>query len=604
MSKIRVLDEHLTNMIAAGEVVERPAGIIKELIENSIDAQSSSIEVRVKEGGMELIEVSDDGHGMGKEDLLQAFERHSTSKIHSKEDLNAIASFGFRGEALPSIASVTRVLASSHDGQEGHMIDIDNGRKLDFSRFARNKGTTISVKHLFLKTPARLKYIKSINYENSIILDIVQKFAIGNPHISFSLFSDDKLSFRSFGNGDITDVFARIHGSFIARDCIEFSNDNYDFEINGVMALPQHTRSNRYGIWVYINNRMIRLPKAQKAVLEAYRRHIPNGRYPIVMINIQVDAQLVDVNVHPSKWEVRLSKDDVLVELIIKTIEEALGHSMRPQRIKIKESIPQQADFKEFLANSVSDKVIEQVSKTITEEEPDYVPEYPLKETIEDKTILIEEELKQPILGEQEVESIEETKESYSIETLTVLSQMSGKYILAQGDLGLYIIDQHAAMERVRYEYFQKKLLDKKTPVQEFLIPLIIEGRRVSTDDLTKINTVFQDYQIELEVLDHDTLVVRSHPLWIKEKEVKEFVNQVLDLIENNRNIREETLRQDTLATLACHSSVRFNEYMSMDEMIALVEDLRRCEQGYHCPHGRPTFITVEHDQLIKEFKR
>lgn len=592
MSKIRVLDEHLTNMIAAGEVVERPAGIIKELVENSIDAHAKHIEIRVKQGGMELIEVSDDGEGMGKDDLVRAFDRHSTSKIHDTQDLNEISTFGFRGEALPSIASVTRVVASSHQGDEGHVIDIDNGKQLEFKRFARNQGTTISVKHLFLKTPARLKHIKNTNYESSIIIDIVQKFAIGNPHISFTLHTDDKLSFRSYGRGDQSDVFHRIYGSHISTDSIEFSERNYDFKISGVMALPQHTRSNRYAIWLYINDRMIRLPKAQKAVVDAYRRHIPHDRYPIVVMNIEVDPQLVDVNVHPSKWEIRLSKDDVLIELILNTLEGMLNEKMRPQKIVFKpKEVVEQQDFKDWL--------IEKVPMPIIKEEPVTFDDIVSIE----ENIIIDDRVETNI--EEHVEtSVEEPVFVSRIEPLTVLSQMSGKYILAQGDLGLYIVDQHAAMERVRYEYFQNKLLNHQTPVQDLLIPMVFEGRKAIMEEVDQINDTFKEFQILLEAMDDSALVLRSVPLWIKENEISEFVNEILDMFEDKRNIRKESLRQNVLATLACHSSVRFNEYMSMDEMVQLIDQLRECAQPFHCPHGRPTFITVEHDQLIKEFKR
>ena len=599
MNKIKVLNEHLTNMIAAGEVVERPAGIIKELVENSIDAQAKHIEIRVKQGGMELIEVSDDGEGMSKDDLRHAFERHSTSKIHETEDLNAIKTFGFRGEALPSIASVTRVVASSHQGDEGHVIDIDNGVILDFKRIARNQGTTLSVKHLFLKTPARLKHIKNTAYESSIITDIVQKFAVANPKIAFTLHIDDKLTFRTYGRNDVSDVFHRVYGSHVSRDLIEFEGSNYDFIIQGIMALPQHTRSNRYAIWIYINNRMIRLSKAQKAIADAYRRHIPHDRYPIVVLNIITDPQLVDVNVHPSKWEIRLSKEEVLIELILNTLESALESKMRPQKIVLKpKEVVEQQDFKSWLIDSetVSDEKILFTEKTKFDEVDIHIP------TLK----VVENEIEPPVFDNVTVASEIEPPElnHERIEPLIVLSQLSGKYILAQGDLGLYIIDQHAAMERVRYEYFQSKILDKAVSVQDLLFPILFEGRGNLVSRLDEINVVLKDFQMSLDQMDDSTFVLRSVPLWIKENELDEFMNTILDMFLDNRTIRMESMRQNVIATLACHSSVRFNEYMSMDAMVELVDQLRKCTQPFHCPHGRPTFITVEHDQLLKEFKR
>ena len=600
MSKIKVLDDHLTNMIAAGEVVERPAGIIKELIENSIDANASEIEIRIEEGGMNLIEVKDNGDGMGKDDLVLAFNRHSTSKISTANDLNAISSFGFRGEALPSIASVTHLSATSHDGSAGHVIEFNHGERIHFARIARNKGTSIRINQLFLKTPARLKHIKSIQYETSIITDTIQKFSLAHPDIAFSFYNENKLNFRSFGNGDLKEAFHRIYGNAISKDSIEFETSNYDFKISGVMALPMHSRSNRNAINLFINDRMIRFPKVQRAVSDAYRRHMPSDRFPIVVMNIEVDPQLVDVNVHPSKWEVRLSKDKVLIELILNYFESRLSEEMRPQRMVFKEKeIVEQQSFKEDLLNErIFPAEVEEASalpasfSSFERKEENELPQ------VDKETSFIEVET----LKEEIIEKVE--SESGKIEPLKVLSQMSGKYILAQGDLGLYIIDQHAAMERIRYEYYQDRLLDQNHPEQMLLMPHVIEGRKSLVGRIDEVNAVLKQFQIELDVLDEDSLILRSMPMWMKEKELNEFLTEVLDGFEDEKNISEEDFRSLGLATLACHSSVRFNEYLSMPEMIALVEDLRACRQAYHCPHGRPTFLSVEHTQLIKEFKR
>ena len=610
MSKIRVLNDHLTNMIAAGEVVERPAGIIKELVENSIDAGASNIIIRVKEAGMSLIEVSDDGEGMLPEDLLQAFQRHSTSKIHDKDDLNAIKSFGFRGEALPSIASVTNTHASSktQDGT-GYFLEIDNGKVIDKGAYARNQGTTMTIKNLFLKTPARLKYIKSIRYENSIIIDTIQKFALGQSNISFTLISDERESYRSIGNGDIFNVFARMYGSTVAKDSMTFEESNFDFKIEGVMALPMHSRANRNAIILYINNRMIRFPKVQNAIINGYRRHMPSDRFPIVVMNITVDPQLVDVNVHPSKWEIRLSKEDVLQALIIDRFETLLADHMKPQTIlsKPKEHVEQldmleplidkQAYIKESVfkpANFSSDSLLE---KEETQQADIIIPE-PIVSTTE-QSIEVEEK----IVEAAHEEAIEISK-SVSIEPLKVLSQFAGNYILAQADSGLYIIDQHAAMERIRYEYYQELLLNHQYDHQPLLIPLLFQGRRGLVERVDEVNDHLEQFQLKLDVLGDDTFALREYPLWIKEKELSHFIDIVLDGFESEVIMDKESLRQNVLATLACHSSVRFNEYLSMAEMEQLVEDLRSCQQGYHCPHGRPTFLTLEHSFLLKEFKR
>lgn len=611
MNKIRQLDTHLTNMIAAGEVVERPAGIVKELVENAIDASSTHIEIRVKEGGMESIEVSDNGEGMSGEDLFQAFERHSTSKIRTTQDLNAILSFGFRGEALPSIASVSIVEAITNDDDNGHRLLIDNGKKHALEKAARNRGTTIRVHNLFLKTPARLKHIKNVSYENSIIQDTIQKFAMGHPDIAFSLYSDEKLTFRSYGRNDVADVFHRIYGS-ISQDTIQYEAENYDFKIEGIMAKPQHNRSNRYSIWLYINDRMIRYPKAQKAIADSFRRHMPTDRYPIVVMKITVDPHLVDVNVHPSKWEIRLSKEQQLLELIQSHLEEKLTEGVHAQKInfKPKESAVQQDFLKSF--DIIQEQEAQKpIAKTFPsgDVEPIIVHEESEPyETIEIEPEIIEQSVSEDInfSNEEDLkpEDISIDEKTESIEPLTVLAQMSGKYILAQGDSGLYIVDQHAAMERIRYEYYQDQLLNKTYNQQDLLIPLLIEGYSSLINRLEEVNHILSAFQMNLEPFGEDTMVLRSIPTWIKDNEVKGFIESILDMIQDERTVREEDLRRRAIATLACHSSVRFNEYLSMSEMEALIASLRACRQPLHCPHGRPTLIVVEHSQLIREFNR
>lgn len=614
--KIKVLDDHLTNMIAAGEVVERPAGIIKELIENAIDAHASHISVHIKDGGMSLIEVSDNGEGMDPVDLKQAFQRHSTSKIHDKNDLGAIKSFGFRGEALPSIASVTHTFAHSKtQDTEGWFVDIDNGRIMDEGAHARNLGTTISVQDLFLKTPARLKYIKSIRYENSIILDTVQKFALGHPDIAFNLFSDGKEVYRSLGNGSLFDVFARIYGSRVAGESLEFKESNFDFEIEGVMALPMHSRASRNAIILYVNNRMIRFPKVQNAIIKGYRRHMASDRFPMVVMNIIVDPQLVDVNVHPSKWEIRLSKEDVLQELIIDSFERLLSEHMRPQRINdiAKEKVEQLDILEPLIDNQAympqSEPVVSVSSANEIEEAAIVAPIFKsvdnspsIDDVFEAFSTPLESKVPEVGIKEETIEASIERKPS--IEPLRVLSQFSGKYILAQGDEGLYIIDQHAAMERIRYEYYQNMLLEHQYSTQTLLVPLIFEGRQILIEQIYDVNQYLAQFQIHLDIFGEDALALREYPLWIKEKEVFEFVDLMLDEFQNESQSDKESIRENALATLACHSSVRFNEYLSHAEMEKLVSDLRACEQGYHCPHGRPTFVLVDHAFLLKEFKR
>lgn len=588
------MDTQLANMIAAGEVVERPSGIVKELVENALDANASDIQVEIVEGGMQEIRVIDNGDGMNKEDLQNAFQRHSTSKIHNVMDLNQIQTFGFRGEALPSIASVSEIMMQSNDGQESHQIMIDNGKVLAVDVFARNKGTTISVAHLFSKVPARLKYIKNPKYETSIVVDIIQKFAMAHPNISFSLKDENKVLFKSYGKGQLHDVFYRVFGREVASNPLSLEFENIDFKVSLLLAQPEHTRSNRHSMWIYINNRMVRHARIQNAIVEGYRRHIPSDRYPIGVIKIEVDPQLVDVNVHPSKWEIRLSKETDLIALIIDQIESSLTQKTKAKRIKV-----------ETEQTSILNELLNQPVLPVIEKPEEKSPVYEELHHEEAPSVLEVEE----VTFESEPVEIESTAEPIpvekpKIEPLKVLSQFSGKYILAQGEQGLYIIDQHAAMERVRYEYFQNKLLNQNKGTQPLLIPLILEGRSTLIHREQEVKEAFDALHMNIEILDDDAFVIRERPLWMKESELLEFSNKTLDYLEDHKTIREEDFRNHSLATLACHSSVRFNEYMSQIEMESLVEQLRVAEQPFHCPHGRPTFMIIEHGDLIKGFLR
>lgn len=597
MSRIKVLNTHLTNMIAAGEVVERPAGIIKELIENALDAQATQIEVTFKEGGMEYLQVSDNGIGMSRDDLKNAFQRHSTSKIFKEDDLLNISTFGFRGEALPSIASVSTVIARSNDGYESNEIILNNGKTESIGPAPRNKGTSIEVMDLFLHVPARLKHIKNIHYEAAIILDIVQKFALGNPEISFTLYNNDKKTFQSLGNGSYDDVYFQIYGSNVSSESYYYERENYDFKINGIYTLPNHNRANRYSIWLYVNNRMIRYPKALNTILDAYRRHLPPGRFPMMMMNIETDPSLVDVNVHPSKWEIRLAQEESLVTLINETISDLLIKDMKAPKVSLQS--PEQVHFEKELLDIQNKEKMKVVEKNLIKEYQQALK----KERQEEYSTNKEEKRIDDIYKEiQKVNQLKDVEET--IEPITVLSQMSGKYILGQGSEGLYIIDQHAAMERIRYEYYQNKLLNKQVPQQDLLVPILIEGRKSLIPQIDSINETLSQFQIVLEEFGEDTLIVRSLPQWVVDDNPQMFVEDILDFYETGLKVREEDVKRDVLATLACHSSVRFNEYLSQQEMEKIVSDLRQCEQPFHCPHGRPTFLRITHKQLIKEFKR
>lgn len=362
MAKIQQLDAHLTNMIAAGEVVERPMGVIKELVENALDAQATRIEVNINQGGTELMEVIDNGIGMDREDACLCFERHATSKIKTTEDLWAIHTLGFRGEALPSIASVSNLTLLTNNGEDSTRVEIRYGQRQSARPYPCNQGTQITVSGLFQKTPARLKHLKSIPYETSLILDVIQKFALSYPQVAFRLVHDGKEVFRSAGSGSLLEVMAIIYGRDLARQCIEVEGQDFDYTVRGLMALPSQTRASRNYMTVFINRRMIRSYRIQKAILEAYKNYIPQDRYPIVVLDIEMDSHLCDVNVHPSKWEIRLSKEQQLEFLIRDTLTRTLReHMQAPEVMRIdtpREKVEMPQLF-EVPAESVKDQVRE-----------------------------------------------------------------------------------------------------------------------------------------------------------------------------------------------------------------------------------------------------
>lgn len=643
MANIQRLDAHLTNMIAAGEVVERPMGVIKELVENSIDAKATRIEVQIEQGGTQLMEVTDNGVGMDKEDACLAFERHATSKIKTTDDLWCIHSLGFRGEALPSIASVSNLMMLTNNGSDSTRIEIRYGQREIARPFPSNQGTQISVRGLFQKTPARLKHLKSIPYETSLIQDLMQKFALSYPTISFRLIHDGKELFRSSGNGNLLEVMSVVYGRDLAKQCIEIKAKDYDYTIQGLIALPAQNRASRNYMTVFVNERMIRSYRIQKAILDSYKDYIPQDRYPIAVLDVRMDSKLCDVNVHPSKWEIRLSKEQQLEHLIRETLNVALREHMMAPEVNLsygqekKEKVEMTRLFEsEHLVQepvqtyttttetnesiSVTEKVnqekLDQVShkpNIIMTSKPVVQPisypkgtghSRPVQHEIKEEPQLAEkkqvEVITEDLPNQEEISAV--TKQKFP--AMQVLAQMHGRYILAQDEEALYIVDQHAAQERVHFEEVEKNFLEQNPTMQDLLVPIILEASQTLAHRLDEVNEVLAAFHIELENFGQNSLVCRSLPVWMRELDEQAFLQDLVDLWKDEKEVRPQDLRRDRLATMACHHSIRFNRILSLEEMQQVIEQLANCVQPYHCPHGRPTFISITEKQLIKEFHR
>lgn len=670
MGRIHQLDEHLRNMIAAGEVVERPAGVVKELVENAVDAKATRIEVQITQGGIDSIVIIDDGIGMDAEDAKLAFERHATSKLKEEADLWNIHTMGFRGEALPSIAAVSQVTLKTNNGTEATEVMINFGEKQAARATAAPQGTMIEVRNLFQKTPARFKHLKSPQYEFSLILDMIQKFALAHPEIAFYLSHDGKTAFQSKGNDRLQEVMMQIYGRDVAKGAIAIDASDYDYHISGFAAQPQHHRATKYYMTLFVNQRMIRSYHLQKAIIDAFHAYMPKDRYPIAVLNIEMDTQLVDVNVHPSKWEIRLSKEKQLEKLLYQAIDAALKSKLQivqadlpkpkekkpeitkleftyardPQLTKLHQEVnegftnPKELpplDFAEISAKMkepITQKmpkapVVEMKKQTEAEveDQPITYPQYSRsnmkkveysekKEAISlDENVISQSESKVSD-QETEVKTAQAPKETMKQEgakpqneclpSMQVIGQFHQSYILAQGEAGLYIIDQHAAQERYHFEVIKQQILSGNNDTQPMLIPISLEVDSRVKVRLNELNEAMSALGIQLEEFGNNALILRDLPTWMQQLNEEEFLQDLIDQWLKNEDIDESKLRHLAIATMACHSSIRFHRSLTHAEMQQVIDDLGKCEQPFHCPHGRPTFICITDEQLTKQFLR
>lgn len=672
MGRINRLDEHLSNMIAAGEVVERPSGVVKELVENCIDAQAKRIEIQITQGGIDSILITDDGIGMDAQDASIAFERHATSKIKEENDLWNIHTMGFRGEALPSIAAVSHIILRTNNGSESTEVEISYGKMIAARPTGTPQGTSIEVKNLFQKTPARFKHLKSPQYEFSLISDIVQKFALAHPEISFYLSHDGKQIFQTKGSNNLQEVLMQIYGRDIAKSAIAIDHKDYDYHITGYAVQPHFNRATKYYMVLFINGRMIRNYHLQKAVIDAYSPYMPKDRYPIVVLNMDMDAQLVDVNVHPSKWEIRLSKEKQLEKLVYTALDTALKKELQVVQAEVKKEkekleIPsleftyQRPDDIQNLHTEVNESFVkpkelpaldfDALRKEMQEPVPEKLKIQREKQVRNDQEYMVEDSgITYPQISRPHIEKVEYSDEKGAIsvyrttisqkkiepkaevlqekvsETIVteevpapqdkpaplnealpqmeVIGQFHNSYILAQGEGGLYIIDQHAAQERYHFEVIKKKILSGNNDVQPLLIPISLEASTAAIAQLDAINESFKSLGITLEIFGDTTLVVRQLPTWMQDIEEAAFLQDMIDVWMKDQEVNEEKLRHLAISTMACHSSIRFHRSLTMEEMKQVIVDLGKCEQPFHCPHGRPTFICMSDKQLIKEFLR
>lgn len=578
---IKVLSTELANQIAAGEVIERPASVIKELVENSIDANAKSIKIHVYEAGRKLIIVDDDGDGISKKDVLLAFKRHATSKIIDEHMLFRIATLGFRGEALPSIASIANVtLETAFADEVGTKVSFENGEQINIDA-PKRKGTKVTVSELFYNTPARLKHLKLDYTENAVTLDVVTKIALAHPEISFSLSFDDRERFMTSGRNDLQETILNVYGLNTAKNIIPINVTTTDFKISGFLGNTELVRANRYAIITNLNGRNVYMPKIQAAIIDAYHGFIAPSRYPFVVLNIESEPSLVDVNVHPSKKEVRLSKEQELINALLQNIPLALT---TPTFVATKTS--------EEPVIKREETVEEQVEQLLMELEPVHSGE------VTDSEFFLISDHKDQIIAHSE------TKEVYG-RKLRPLVQLHQTYIVCEHDDGGFcIIDQHAAHERINYEKFML-MLDRKLKIRPLLVPYILhlsksEFNLFDDELLSYLKTI----GLEVEHFGSDTLRIISVPAWEEDYDEKMYIDEIIAMVRETRKVNYEKLRSDAIATMACKASIKAKQRLSILEMEYLIKELFATNNPYSCPHGRPTIIRYTKYELEKLFLR
>ncbi|KRU16629.1 MULTISPECIES: DNA mismatch repair endonuclease MutL [Bacillus] len=631
MAKIIQLSDDLSNKIAAGEVVERPASVVKELMENAIDASSTVIEIDVEEAGLSSIRMIDNGAGIDAEDCKLAFQRHATSKIKDENDLFRVRTLGFRGEALPSIASVSHLemKTSTGEGAGTHLV-LQGGKIISEKKTSGRRGTEIVVTNLFYNTPARLKYMKTVHTELGNISDVVNRIALAHPEVSIRLRHQGKVLLQTNGNGDVRHVLAAIYGTAVAKKMVPLHVQSLDFEVKGYISLPEVTRASRNYMSSVVNGRYVKHFPLVKAVHEGYHTLLPIGRHPITFIEMKMDPILVDVNVHPSKLEVRLSKEQELHELIKQGIKDVF----QKQQLIPSASVPKKAPMPAIKNEQQS--LTFDAKKANTNEARTSLPYQPeslesvvyetnqmdtygtptqemtgasspvFNEDTPSERIHVEEsaaslEYEESVLREDAAETISENER---VPVMYPIGQMHGTYILAQNERGLYIIDQHAAQERIKYEYYREKVGEIEQEVQEMLVPLTFHYSKNDMLIIEEHKEILTKVGVFLEPFGSGSYIVRSHPQWFPKGEEAELIEEIIEQVLDEKRVDIKKLREEAAIMMSCKGSIKANRHLRNDEIKALLDELRQTNDPFTCPHGRPIIIHHSTYEMEKMFKR
>lgn len=657
MGIIRILDEHIANQIAAGEVVERPASVVKELVENAIDAGSTKIDVSVEEGGLDSIRVTDNGAGIDPEDCETAFYRHATSKIAEGRDLFQITSLGFRGEALPSIAAVSKVRLVTSNAQDGRgrKIEIEGGHLRVNEETAAPRGTDFLVKELFYNTPARLKYMKTIQTELGHISDYMYRLALSRPDIAFTLRHNGNSLLQTLGNGDALQVIAAVYGTQSAKAMLPFEAENMDYTLSGYISRPDYTRANRNGMSLIINGRYIRNYGLMQAILRGYHTLLPINRFPLVVIQLSMHPSLIDVNVHPSKLEVRFSKEQELFAFVEEEVRKVLQQEIlipRPAKQNIGKSdnayIQEQLSFPQAQGHVGADRggqdrdleIPGSGDRSAGGNTPPPTPPaaWPDKQSLAQPPSGTMRSYGDGTAETAAASQLRETAASSSYRSdyrndarsggnpavtkewlqavsgpapeippfpeLTLIGQHHGTYLIAQNDTGLYLIDQHAAHERINYEYYYEQFGNPADASQELLLPITLEFTSSESEKVKERLHWFEKVGVYMEFFGGHTFLVRSHPFWFPKGEEKAIIEEMAEWVLNERTIDIAKLRETSSIMCSCKASIKANQKLTEQEAMTLIQRLGACRQPYTCPHGRPIVVSFSAYDLEKMFKR
>jgi len=553
---IRVLATEVVSKIAAGEVIERPASVVKELIENSLDAGATQITVEARGGGVEMMKVTDNGAGIPSSELELAFHRYATSKIGNLEDLEKISSLGFRGEALPSIAAVAEVEISTQTSSDpiGSYMCLKKGEVVRRESRARSQGTTLIVHRLFRYFPARLKFLKSPNTENSHIAHLVSQYALAFPEVRFSLVLDERQSLRTTGNGDLRDVVSEIYGPEVAQRMLKVEQADGLAKVSGLTSPPSLARSNRNYLSFFVNRRWVHSPLLTRATEEAYRGLLMDGQHPVAVINISLPAQELDVNIHPTKAQIKFCHE----QTVFGGVQKAIGEVLDRTPIASSKPVPFAVSSGQW-----------QSPRMIMDNEPTFVV--------------------------SQLPTLE-------LPVLRILGQLANTYIIAEGPDGLYLIDQHAAHERILYDQISAQWAQKKIEVQGLLQPITIDLSPREEETMKASKESLTEFGFTIDHFGNRSYLIRAVPAPVARTNIVEIISALLDSLASRESLNpwEERIAQ----SLACHGAIRAGQQLSHEEMRELIKELEQTKQPRACPHGRPTMIHLSGRQLEKEFGR